>query len=143
MNLHIQIEKELLAIKGNRELLSPHAVVKWAKAHKKSALHKKFQWDIRKAAQEHWLDTARRLIILHIVADDGGPQLVSLTIDRHPGGGYRDRDDVAKVPDLMKVLLIDAVKELRRVQAKYARVTALKEVWSAVDAVGATVKKAA
>jgi hypothetical protein len=141
--MNLRIQKELLAIKGDRNLLPPPDVVRWAKSHKNSALHKQFEWNIRKAANEHWLQTARRLIVLHIVAEDGGPQFVSLTIDRKPGGGYRDRDDVAKVPDLMQVLLIDAVKELRRVQAKYQRVTALKEVWSAVDAVDAAVKKAA
>lgn len=133
MNLHLQIQAELLAIKGRRDLLPPPDVVAYAKKNRKSALHKQFQWDVGKAAYEHWLTTARRLIVVHITALDGGPQLVSLSIDRHPGGGYRDIVEVSRAPDLYKVLLQDAIRELKRVQLKYARVKELSKLWILID----------
>lgn len=133
MNLHLRIQAELLQIRAGRDVFPPRDVVAYARRHKKSALHTQFQWDVQKAAEEHWLDTARRLITLHIVALDGGPQMVSLSIDRHPGGGYRDIVEVSKAPSLYKVLLQDAIKELKRVQAKYSRVKELSKLWRLID----------
>jgi len=132
--MDLNVQKELLAIKGDAELLNPQDVVAWARANKMSALHRKFQWDIRKAAKEHWLETARKLIRIHVsFASEVGPQLVSLSIDRKPGGGYRDVDAVAASRDLYQILLSDAIKELRRIQQKYARVKELAPLWGELE----------
>lgn len=45
----------------NGGILTPEAVVEDAKS-KESPLHDLFQWDVKKAAYQHWLDTARSLI---------------------------------------------------------------------------------
>ena len=129
----MSIQEELLAIKGNSELLTAEAVVEWARAHPKSDLHNDpifCGWDTKKSAYEYWLWGARRLIALNIVYADGTRQFVSLSIDRtKEQGGYRDIEDVLRNKSLHDMLLHDALQELARVQAKYERLVALKPVW--------------
>lgn len=131
--MSIKIQRELMSIKGTKQLLNPHDVVKWAKNNKKSALHKKFQWNVSKAAYQHWLETARKLISVHITYATGERSFVSLSIDRVPGGGYRNIDDVVPINSLFEVMYRDAVKELERVRVRFERVRALKPVWDAID----------
>jgi hypothetical protein len=135
MSARIQIEQELLALKADNPMLQAAAVVKWAKANKQSALHKQFQWDLKKAAWEHWLSTARHLIVEYVIHTvDNGPRLVSLSVDRiTPGGGYRDIGDIVSVPALYEVMLRDAISDLRRTQTRYQRVKELKRVWEELD----------
>lgn len=45
----------------NSGLLTPEAVLRDAKKPT-SPLHNLFEWDVKKAARQHWLDTARALI---------------------------------------------------------------------------------
>jgi hypothetical protein len=59
--------------------------------------------------------------------------MVSLSIDRVQGGGYRSLDDVVAIPDLRQVLLEDAFRELGRIQAKYQRVQELASVWEVTE----------
>lgn len=131
----MSIKSELMQIKGKRDLLTAEDVVSWARAHPKSALHKAPEfcgWDLKKSAYEHWIWGARRLIGLHITYQDGTRKLVSLSLDRsRPGGGYRDVDDVLRDQSLYSIMLADALAELRRIEAKYDRLTQLKPVWSA------------
>jgi hypothetical protein len=63
--------------------------------------------------------------------------LVSLSIDRgHDGNnGYRGLDDVIAREDLRSIMMQDALAELERVQARYAKLTELQEVWEAADKV--------
>jgi hypothetical protein len=127
------IQDELLAIKGDRELLTAEEVVSWAQAHPKSALYHAPEfngWDIKKCAHEHWLWAARRLIAIHIVYADGERRFVSLTFDRsREGGGYRSIDDVLNDKSLHEIMLQDALRELERLQARYDRLKELKPVW--------------
>ena len=133
----MSIRDELLAIQqadpGN--VLYPPAVVAWARANVGSALHAAIEWDDERAADAHRLWQIRRLIQLHITAEDGSPQMVSLSIDRAANGGYRSVSDVVKAPDLRQIMLDDALAELERVQIKYNRVTALERVWKEADSV--------
>lgn len=134
----MSIRDELLAIQAASEdhILFPADVVEWARDNPKSALHGSLEWDDAKAAHEHRLSQVRRLVRLHIVQEDGTPQLVSLTFDRtNNGGGYRSISDVVKAPDLREIMLQDALEELERVQRKYARVEALSKVWNELAAV--------
>lgn len=74
------IKKELETIRkaGGGEL-QPHAIVAYAKAHKKSALHKKFNWNVSKAAHEYWLWQARQIIRVHVeIIDNGDGELVEM-----------------------------------------------------------------
>lgn len=57
-----EIETRLAEITmKNGGILTPEAVVEDAK-QKDSPLHSMFEWDTKKAAYQHWLDTARGLI---------------------------------------------------------------------------------
>lgn len=125
------IRSELLQIKAadpDGLLLAPKAVA-WASEHPDSALHKALEWDDAKAGQEYRISQVRQLIRLHVVTAEGEPQLVSLTFDRVGSGGYRDISDVLKSRELTEIMLADALAELERVQAKYARVKELSGVW--------------
>lgn len=132
------IKSELLAIqaKDRKGMLRVAAVHAWAKANPKSALYKKIEWDVKRAALEYQFWQIRRLIQLNIVSEDGEPEVVSLTIDRaKAGGGYRAIDDVIDDEELSVVMLKDALQELDRVKIKYARVKELTSVWDAVEQV--------
>jgi len=128
-----QIQQELATIQGNQEVLNPSDVVAWAKMHTDSALYACFEWNDKKAGAEHRLWQARRLIALHIVTVEGERKTVSLTVDRANGGGYRQIEDVVRVPDLRERMLQDALNDLRRVRAKYQSLTELAAVFSEID----------
>ncbi len=136
------IRDELLAIKGNEELLIPQKAVDWAKANPNSALHSALPWDDAYAANQHRLHMVRQLISIHIVYAGGDRQFVSLSIDRtRDGGGYRNIDDVLPIPDLREIMLNDALKDLERIQLKYGRVKELAGVWDEANKVQETVKR--
>jgi hypothetical protein len=90
---------------------------------------------VAKAAKEHQFWQIRRLIAIHITVPDGTPQIVSLSIDRYDGGGYRRVSDVLRDQALSEIMLRDALADLERVRLRYARVKELAAVWVAVDKV--------
>lgn len=132
-----RIKNELLAIQqaSKDKMLHAANVVNWAKRNRRSALHRQFEWNNSKAAEAYRLWQARRLIQINIVLEDGSPVLVSLSFDRGKGGGYRDVGDVVSSRDLSEIMLNDALAELQRVQARFARVRELTSVWQAVKRV--------
>ncbi len=133
----MSLKSELMALQSaaDQGILHAEAVVSWARMHPDSALHRSIQWDDAIAAREHRLWQARQLIQLHIRDERGEPLMVSLSIDRQGGGGYRPIADVAKTPELREIMLSDALSELERVQAKYARVKELETVWQQAETV--------
>lgn len=133
----MSIKDELLALKQASDdgLLHADLVVDWAEANPASSLHAQFQWDDVIAAREFRIYQARRLIQLHVVAEDGSPQMVSLSFDRTKGGGYRSLSDVLQSRDLSDIMLADALAELERVQKRYERVKELTSVWAEVNQV--------
>lgn len=132
-----QVRQEIEALRDKDGKTNPHTVVEWAKTNTDSALHSCFQWDKSKAAYEHWLETARRLIRIHVITPEGERNTVSLSIDRKAGGGYRSVADVLSTPNLYEIMLTDALTELNRVRAKYDRLKELKPVWQQVDRIAA------
>jgi hypothetical protein len=67
------IKKELEQIrKANGGELTAEAVVAFAKSNKKSELHGRFSWDVKTAAEAHWLHIARNIIRVHIEVIDRG-----------------------------------------------------------------------
>jgi len=128
-----QIEAELAKVRGNKEVINAADVVAWAQKHPKSVLYTCFEWDDAAAGAEHRLWQARRLIALHIVTIEGERKTVSLTVDRVKGGGYRQIEDVVRVPELRDRMLQDALNELRRVRAKYTTLTELASVFAEID----------
>ena len=133
----VTIKSELLLIKEASQdgMLHAETVVEWARDNTNSALHKALEWDDVRAAEEYRIAQVRQLIRIHVISEDGVPQLVSLTFDRTKGGGYREVSDVLKSRDLAEIMLADALGELERVRAKYERVKDLMPVWEQVERV--------
>jgi hypothetical protein len=132
----MSIEDELLAIKGDRELLLVDEAIAWAKDNPQSLLHGRLNWNDREAAQEHRRWQMRQLISVYITYEDGGRRFISLSIDRGKnGGGYRDLDEVREVPPLREMMLNDALAELQRMQLKYDYLQELARIWSEADVV--------
>lgn len=138
-----QIRIELLALqqKSKDGMLYPKRVVAWAKANPKSALHRQFTWDDSKAAAEYRLWQARRIIKVVIIDESQEPTVVSLSIDRQRGGGYRSVDNVIGSKELCAVMLRDAIGELQRVRERYQHVRQLTSVWAELDKIRADVEK--
>lgn len=69
----MSIRTELQKLREQNDgTLRPSVVVEFARTHPKSALHKRFDWDVKRAAMEHWLGQARDLIRVHIDIVDCG-----------------------------------------------------------------------
>ena len=69
MNKHTEKMKHREAVKAALQALSDFhegkltpEIVYRAALDPESPLHKEFEWDLQKAAKEHWLNTARKLI---------------------------------------------------------------------------------
>ena len=139
------IAVELLALKNERGLINPADAVKWARRNNNSRLHGMLDWNDTEAGEKWRIAQVRQLIAVHIVDATGSRRFVSLSIDRkHDGSnGYRPIDDVLERPDLREIMVADALAELERVQARYAFVTELAEVWAAAHTVRTTRKRKA
>jgi hypothetical protein len=129
------IRDELLDLRDDDGMLFPASVVEWAETHPDSSLHNALEWDNDRAANAWRLEQVRQLIRLYITVGEPNETVVSLSIDRTNGGGYRSMSDVAARPDLRDIMLADALAELQRVQAKYQRVQELEAVWREAEAV--------
>jgi hypothetical protein len=133
----MSIQSELLALKDTATgLIRAEEVLSWAAANPRSEIYRALEWDDQTAAYSHRLDQVRRLIVLHIRDESTGkPAVVSLSIDRVAGGGYRLHEDIRSDETLRSILLADALKELERIRAKYQHLQELVEVWRAADRV--------
>ncbi len=123
------LREELLALRSVQGLVNPVTVVRWARSNPGSHLHGALCWDDAIAAERYRLWQVRELISVHIVDVSGGPQFVSLSIDRQVGG-YRTVAEVMGRTELRDVMMADALAELERVQARYQKLTELAAVWA-------------
>jgi hypothetical protein len=142
----MSIKDELLGVQARNPngILDVSEVHNWAQANPSSLLHKALDWDDPHAAHAHRLWQIRQLVQLHVIDERGAPMMVSLSIDRVAGGGYRAVEDVGRAPELRAVMLADALAELERVKAKFHRISELAAVWAEADAVRQrTAKRAA
>ena len=109
-------------------LLRPSDVVKAAQ-DPKSVLHDKFEWDQKKAAYQHWLYTARRIIAsveIKVVRDD---RSVTVPLYIHTGAdvgdkqeGYRSLKSVETDEQMMRSAMLD---EFSRAHAALGRAESL------------------
>lgn len=130
------IQSELLALRDTDGLLRPKKIVAWARQNPDSDLHREFEWDNRRAAEEYRIWQARRIVAMHLTYEEGPRQFVSLRIDQaREGGGYRDLEDVKNAPDLMQHALQDALDDLERTQQRYNFLRELAPVWKATERV--------
>jgi hypothetical protein len=132
-------EQELRKLQRDSEdgVLRPKAVVAFAKKNKESALHTQFTWDVGKAAEQYWLEQARRVIRVHVMVEPSIEEeiqvFVALEDDRAGDGGYRLTQNVMSEPQRRAQLLRQALKELKRIREKYKSLAALAKIFSALD----------
>jgi hypothetical protein len=136
--MSIRIQREIEALRNDEGLVRAETVVIWARGNPDSELHLHFEWDDAVAGEKYRIDQARQLIRIHVLTDEGDRKLVSLSIDRPSGGGYRDLTDVLPSASMREIMLRDAIRELQRVRTKYARLNELADVYRAIDAAAAT-----
>ena len=138
-----QIREELQRIAAaNKGLLRAEDVLKEAEKPT-NILHNwgGFVWDKDEAARKYNLNAARQLI--RVTVQYLGPVdkqelnrvFVSLSSDRYnrEGGGYRPLITVLEDDEYQSQLFDDAVKELKRIQAKYSSLKRLVSVMKAID----------
>lgn len=131
-------EEELRAIQHTHDgLLRPTDVVAFAKKHKESALHTQFKWNVREAAEAHWIEQARRVIRIHVLVEPSIEEefkvFVSLEDDRVNDGGYRLTTAVMSEAQRRSRLLHQALKELKIWREKYNALTELAKIFEALD----------
>lgn len=114
-----KIQEELCALKRQHKLLKATTVLKWAQAHPKSAIYRALEWDDAVGAEQWRLYQIGTLIQVHCRDLDGVRTLVSLSIDRVAGGGFRSMQDVLSDKKLKEILLADALEDLRRLEDRY------------------------
>ena len=136
---------ELKAIaKKNRGILKPEIVVQAAKS-KNSVLHPYFEWSDTKAAHEYRLWQAREIVrvsveLIYPAQQKPTKVFVSLSNDRNvKGGGYRLVSQVMEDDDLRKIMLDDAMNEMKRFEEKYSALTELNDIFIAMHSVSAQV----
>ena len=137
---HLKDRWEELAYISNGDLLRAKDVVKFAR-NPETHLHKCFEWDDGKAAEEYRIDQARRQIRMYvmIVESPKGPIQLrafhSLPSDRIAGGGYRPIGKIMQDKELVAELVASAMKELAVVRERYEAVEALSPLWATADAI--------
>lgn len=120
----------------NKGLLRPTDVVRAARGEG-HPLHGRFEWDDTKAARAHRLWQAREMIrvsvtILPTLAHEV-PAYVSFKADRvSKGGGYRAMSDIVADPKLRKVMLAEALTELRVFRERYKLLEDLRPLFGAI-----------
>lgn len=128
---------ELESLKRSDGLIVPADMVEFAK-DKTTALHSEFNWNIKEAAYQHWLDQARQLLRVYVtvIPVENKPIRVfaSLTTDRvKERGGYRIMVDVMNDKQMRDQMLQDAFVQFENMQRKYQSLQELAEVWQAVS----------
>lgn len=130
----IRLRGELEALIDDDGRIWANDVVEWAQENPESELHRRFQWDVQKAAYQHWLHTARHLIAVFITSEAGERRVVSLTTDRINGGGYRDWGDVLTSEEMRRQAVADALADAQRWRDRNSHLAAeLGEVFAAID----------
>lgn len=134
------VGREIVALTGKDGLLHAETVVDWAQAHPQSALHAEFDWDDKSAARTQRIETARRLIAIHVVTPSGQRQTVSLMRERTEGGGYRNLEDVMSSAELRREALAQALNEVSRWCDRHDHFPELRPIARAVSRVIAAMK---
>ena len=110
--------EKIMAASGGK--LEPPLVWQAAKAPK-HPLHRFFEWDVQKAAEAHWSDTARAIIrSVRIVREEGEePQVAFLSIADKGGTSYRHVNEVLGSADLQLAVLKAAERDLGAWEKRY------------------------
>lgn len=134
------IGKELKRIERSAGELTPEAVLNAAKA-KDSPLHEHFIWDNSAAAHQYRLVQAAwliRAVKVRVVVNERPEEVrafVHVVKEPDAAGSYVNINSALKRPDWRAQLLEQAVRDLEAFRRKYAVLTELKEVLSAIERV--------
>ena len=113
-------ELEKIAQKAGGHL-TPPAVVEAAK-DRKNPLHRHFEWDDRKAAENYRLDQARQIVrCIHVenAEAENGASRAFLSVREKDGVSYRSFGDVLASADLQAKVLAAAERDLLAFEARY------------------------
>lgn len=130
----MSIRDELLTIKAASpdDKLHIGRVIAWARRHTRSALHRELEWNNRIAGEAWRRQQVRVLVAVH-VREEGQRTLISLSVDRKTGGGYRDLREVARAPLLAQIAEADALNELIRVRNRYQHIRRFMHIWRSIS----------
>ena len=126
-------------------LLHPQDIVDAARPAR-SPLHRFFQWDDTKAAEEYRKWQARELlqVTVEVIKTEGGdiPMQVfcSLTTDRSDGG-YRAMVDILGDKGMRAQLLADALRDLEIFSDRYKQLKELAAVFQSIRKVSRKLKR--
>lgn len=115
--------------------LHPEKVVEAAK-NKDSILHRCFEWDDTEAGHKYRLIQARLMLNVAVEVIPGSKirskVFVSLSKDRHHGGGYRTTIDVMNDSQMRQQLLDDAMESMEYFRQKYESIRQLRPIINAI-----------
>ena len=119
------------------EEFTPEQIVDAAK-DKSKELHKCFEWDDKKAAEQYRLNQARKLtseiIFKREVTDDApAPAPVRIFNKTEYSGGYKVPERTFKVQSEYEALLQKALAELHAFKVKYATLQELNYILELID----------
>jgi hypothetical protein len=126
-----QVSAELLRIREAGGVLTPPAVVEAARPPE-APLHRAFEWDDGRAAEQYRLTQARRLIRMVILIDPPSGRTVAQFhhVNVQAGGRrYEPIDFVVATPDLYEAATGELLSKIRGLQHRLREL----EGWSAAD----------
>lgn len=129
---------------ANGGILTPDAVVADAKK-KESPLHDYFEWDVKKAAYQHWLDQARELIVsVRIVIKTDTVNVSSVYYVRDPDAagdkqGYVSVKRLRTDADAAREALIDEFGRIASLLRRARELAVALDAASEVDSILADV----
>jgi hypothetical protein len=115
--------------KDNNGIASPQAIVDRARPSR-NPLHKAFEWDDTKAAEEYRKEQARSLVHnFEIVFEDGSnaPAMVNVKVGRQRG--YVNTEQAIADDDLRKQVIVQAVRQLLGLEKRYRSLNELAKVF--------------
>ncbi len=115
----------------SRGILRPVAVEEAARKPS-SPLHPYFTWDDNEAARLYRIEQARQLIRVVVDVSSGSAEptrvFVSLKTDQRHGDGYRAMTTVLSNAELRRMLIDDAIADMRNFRDRYVRIAQLAGV---------------
>ena len=127
------VSEEILGIGDN---VKPDEIVKYAREHTDSELHKCFTWDDSAAAVKWRIHEARSIVGNLVIAkeQEGESEPTYIRIfHKTEETNYQPISLYVKDMDKYKMLLDEAMRELRTFKKKYANLSELQEILDLID----------
>ncbi len=127
-----KVDKE---IKSLGKTVTPAELVKYARTHKSSELHKCFEWDDTAAAEKYRLQQAQKVIrcLVIIPEKEDIPQIREYQITTQRNTYSTSRTFLIN-KDEYESLLERALNELKAFERKYSNLSELEDIFAQIDA---------